>query len=487
TAQVFAYIISRYIYLSHFHPASKYPGPRLASISNLWLSYYQYTGKYPWAVENVLKKYGDVVRIAPNELVFITPQAESDIYTPHTKNQEHFRKIDSGIPLPDDGLSFERAPAKHRQLVKKLAGAWGANSLKQMEPTMHSYIELFIRKMKEVGGRKDGIDLQTWTDRLAMDMSAELAYGRKMGQLEKGESASLLDTFWQLNFFITINRIGNKFLLLSPLKYMFVPLKVLLSHFRIERLNREAVEDRVARRHKPHPLDHFDSMLPPEAPVPAGREKVHFEIVAGHLLVGGFESVSGQYHCALMFMLLQPELLQALVNEVRTRFDKFEDIDADSLVSLPFLNAVMNETLRLTVNVAAILPRESPGATVDGNFIPKGIIVHFAHFAFTRSPRYFYDGRSFRPQRWLPKEHPLYDTAFGNDSTEAFHPFGRGPRSCIAMAQGLRQLRLYLAKVSWALDIELVPGQDLNFERDYRLYAMWEKPGMRVRFHSANT
>ncbi len=32
-------------------------------------------GRYPWAIENALKKYGDVVRIAPNELVFITPQA----------------------------------------------------------------------------------------------------------------------------------------------------------------------------------------------------------------------------------------------------------------------------------------------------------------------------------------------------------------------------------------------------------------------------
>ncbi|KAF1997559.1 cytochrome P450 [Amniculicola lignicola CBS 123094] len=173
-----------------------------------------------------------------------------------------------------------------------------------------------------------------------------------------------------------------------------------------------------------------------------GPEKVHFEILVGHLLVGGFESVSSQYHSALMFLLLQPQLLQALVDEVRAAFEKFEDINADSLASLPFLNAVMNETLRMTVNVAAIIPRESPGATVDGRYIPKKIIVHFAHFAFTRSPRYFYDGRSFRPQRWLPKEHPLYEMAFGNDATEAFHPFGHGPRSCIAMAHGLRQLRL---------------------------------------------
>jgi len=36
----------------------------------------------------------------------------------------------------------------------------------------------------------------------------------------------------------------------------------------------------------------------------------------------------------------------------------------------------MNETLRMTVNVAAIIrfiPRESPGALVNGNYIPKGV------------------------------------------------------------------------------------------------------------------
>lgn len=107
-----------------------------------------------------MEEIGDVVRIAPNELVFITPQAESDIYTSHTKNHEHFRKVDSGIPLPDDGISFERDPVKHKQLTRKLAGAWSAKSMKTMEPRMHSYIDLFIQKLKELGGNEKGVELQ---------------------------------------------------------------------------------------------------------------------------------------------------------------------------------------------------------------------------------------------------------------------------------------------------------------------------------------
>jgi hypothetical protein len=33
------------------------------------------SGRWPWAVEDALRKYGPVVRIAPNELAFFTPQA----------------------------------------------------------------------------------------------------------------------------------------------------------------------------------------------------------------------------------------------------------------------------------------------------------------------------------------------------------------------------------------------------------------------------
>ncbi|KIN02841.1 hypothetical protein OIDMADRAFT_119338, partial [Oidiodendron maius Zn] len=75
---VSVYAISRYIYLLYFHPLSKFPGPRIAAVSNIWYTYHwsvSLSGRYPWAIERILIKYGDVVRIAPNELVFVTPQA----------------------------------------------------------------------------------------------------------------------------------------------------------------------------------------------------------------------------------------------------------------------------------------------------------------------------------------------------------------------------------------------------------------------------
>jgi hypothetical protein len=67
--------LTRYVYLVTLHPLAKYPGPRLAAISNTWYAYYWMRGKWPWTIEQILKQYGDVVRVGPNELVFVSPQA----------------------------------------------------------------------------------------------------------------------------------------------------------------------------------------------------------------------------------------------------------------------------------------------------------------------------------------------------------------------------------------------------------------------------
>lgn len=48
-------------------------------------------------------------------------------------------------------------------------------------------------------------------------------------------------------------------------------------------------------------------------------------------------------------------------------------MSSEALQPLPYLHAVIEETLRLHTNGAFGLPRISPGATVDGHYIAKGV------------------------------------------------------------------------------------------------------------------
>ncbi|EHK98806.1 putative Isotrichodermin C-15 hydroxylase [Glarea lozoyensis 74030] len=129
------------------------------------------------------------------------------------------------------------------------------------------------------------------------------------------------------------------------------------------------------------------------------------------------------------------------------------------------------------------LPRVSPGAIVDGRYIEKGLQVQYGHFAFTRSPRYFHEPRSYRPQHWLPKDHPHWNAAFENDATSHYYPFGLGPRQCIGtrannfpVELAWREMRIFVAKVLWSFDVEMVSDHKIVYERDFKMHRMWEKP-----------
>lgn len=143
-----------------------FPSPSILAVTSLvvkpdFVPSYRTTGRFPFKVEEVLRTYGDVVRIGPNELVFITPEAATDIYGAHTKHMEHFIKTDMfDLNGGFDGVTWERNPELHRERLKKLSPAFSTKSLSAKEPTMHKYIDLFVESMREVGCVDEGIELR---------------------------------------------------------------------------------------------------------------------------------------------------------------------------------------------------------------------------------------------------------------------------------------------------------------------------------------
>lgn len=72
-------------------------------------------------------------------------------------------------------------------------------------------------------------------------------------------------------------------------------------------------------------------------------------------------------------LLRNPETYKKLVGEIRSAFTSYEEIDAITSDRLPYLKSCIEETIRIYPVVPFGLPRLSPGETVDGVFIPKGV------------------------------------------------------------------------------------------------------------------
>ena len=75
------------------------------------------------------------------------------------------------------------------------------------------------------------------------------------------------------------------------------------------------------------------------------------------------------------FLCRYPETLRELTREVRSTFKSDADITVASTQNLPYLTAVIKETLRMHHPTPVNMPRNTlpEGQMVDGNWIPGGV------------------------------------------------------------------------------------------------------------------
>jgi cytochrome P450 len=199
--------------------------------------------------------------------------------------------------------------------------------------------------------------------------------------------------------------------------------------------------------------------------------------LAGHaslFIIAGAETTSTTLSGAVYILAQNPACLQRLKDEVRTAFKSRGEITGDAAAQLPYLGAVIEETMRYCPAVAIGLPRESPGEYVDGNFIPKGTIVSTDMFLMARDPRNFAEPDVFKPERWLNKDDPVIESMKGFN-------FSVGPRMCIGITLAYMEMRIVLAKLVFAFDWELAdPIVDLI--NDSNMYLLWSRPEAFVKF-----
>lgn len=99
-------------------------------------------------------------------------------------------------------------------------------------------------------------------------------------------------------------------------------------------------------------------------------------------------------------------MYRKLHEELEVAFSDVEgSLDSTTLASLPYLNAVVNESLRLGTPLSG-LPRVVPlsGMTIEGRFLPGGTVVSVpAHAQHYDSRNFWPQTDDFVPERWLPE------------------------------------------------------------------------------------
>ncbi|CAI0641560.1 unnamed protein product [Colletotrichum noveboracense] len=248
---------------------------------------------------------------------------------------------------------------------------------------------------------------------------------------------------------------------------------------------------RIAKGGKVRHLDLLEPIIPAEGSIVSQESKKRSDdwIVAqaNSLMAGALGPVTNAIISSILLLCDSPETMKRLQEEVRATFESYDDITVEACQSAcPYLNAVIEEDLRLVTPAPFGLPRYSPGAEVDGHFVPSGVTVQTCNFAAARSPDYYFLPREFHPERFLQETHQWYDRRFSNDTKHAVMPFSIGPRRCSGATIAYTELRLILAKLAWALDVELsASGKKVSWEEDVKVYATYRFPNVWIKCEKA--
>jgi cytochrome P450 len=125
----------------------------------------------------------------------------------------------------------------------------------------------------------------------------------------------------------------------------------------------------------------------------------------------------------LYFLACNPTAYQRLQKEVdEAAVEGEEAFNNDTSPSLPYLEAVITETLRLKPNVPSGQPRVTPteGLVIDGTWIPGDTIVIIPQYVIQRDERCFTRASEFLPERWLDEGKDLIV------DRQAYFPFSIG-------------------------------------------------------------
>jgi cytochrome P450 len=267
------------------------------------------------------------------------------------------------------------------------------------------------------------------------------------------------------------------------LKRLLTPKHVMGQRIKNMQWAAEAVQRRIARGDTER-KDFMHYIL--EANDDKGMSNAEINVNAFSLNIAGSESSSTLLTGTLFLLLTNPEALARLEAEIRNtgagqKADDGAAIDVSSSC-LPYLDAVVNEALRLYPPVAITMPRRVPekGALIDGRFVTEGITVGLNHFATSRYSGNFHRPEGFLPERWLPTALEP-DSVFCNDRHEAVQPFSVGPRNCLGRNLALTSVKLMLIRVLWKFEIDLIEGQE-DWMRSQRLQGFWQKQPLLCRF-----
>ncbi|KAH8107519.1 high nitrogen upregulated cytochrome P450 monooxygenase 2 [Phellopilus nigrolimitatus] len=455
--------------LSPWHPLAQYPGPVPAKVSKFWATWMMTKGTNHIYHKRLHDRYGPYVRVGPNELSIADASAIPDILGTNgmPKGPIWSARTPRGATPSLIGV---RNTHEHVRRRKPWNRAFNTAGIKGYEPLV---VRRALQLVGELEKRKTGFLISSI--KLGTDFMGDMAFGGGFELMQHGGDNE--GVFTMLQAAIEFLSITQHLSWLSHLLFKIPGLTKNLSSFR------EFCFEKARMRRKNGSLsrDLFFYLIDEDGVGKTPPSEAEIISNGALAIVAGSDTTSSTLGGIFYYLLTHPDVYKRLQKEVDAVFPPGEGdpFDATKLIEMPFLNAVINETLRLQPAVATYIQRApeagSGGKWVGDRFFPEGTAVVVPPYVLHRDPRYFHPSPdAFWPERWLRQsaakraENQAIEITTNSKSddpgvilnTAAFIPFSYGPEICAGRNLALTELRMVVSLIIQRFEVRFASGYD---------------------------
>ncbi|KAL4866207.1 hypothetical protein BDV12DRAFT_173276 [Aspergillus spectabilis] len=489
------YVCGLGLYRLLFHPLANFPGPKYAALSRWHECYYDvYShGKFIFWIEEQHKRYGPIVRIAPDELHIL----DSDLWeTVFTKAGRVDKYAWMSSRFGNDTSVLTTAPdSLHRVRRGALNPFFSRQRIIGLQSIIREKLEILIKRVNDY--RVVGAPMPIHRGYMAFseDVIMQYCFGHDYESLCKKDWTPILH-----DPFAGVSITGNTALqfpllpkIMNALPQSWIerldPLYALI--FRMQNDFGKQVRDIKASMSGGSTVtkDEKQTMLSEliNSDLPASEKADRRLQDEAQLLIGaGLATTGWALTVGTFYLLSNPKVLSRLRRELDDALPNFNpnnpsaSLEWTELEKLPYLTAVIKEAVRLAYSTTSRNARVLSKPVLFNEWvIPARTPISMTIPFLNHDEEIFPDSKSFVPERWLdsPK------TKNGSPLERYFVGFGKGTRSCLGI--NLAWCELYLVFASFfrffAFELYDTDSSDVELAHDFFLpFPKLDSKGVRV-------
>jgi cytochrome P450 len=172
------------------------------------------------------------------------------------------------------------------------------------------------------------------------------------------------------------------------------------------------------------------------------------------LMLAGHETTAATMAWVINRLVTNPDVMERARAEVFLVLGN-QQLDASHVGKLKYVDAVINETMRLDPVVPNIGRALTRPLTIAGRELPAGVTIAPCIYLVHRRPELWPDPEQFNPDRFLETRQSPY----------SFFPFGGGARRCLGAAFATYQMKIVIAQILSRVELKPVTGYTASATR----------------------